>query len=197
MRTYKDYCEELRQSLSKISDQEREEAIDYYVEYAIDAEITTYEEMKDKFGTPKNLAAKIYSETAMKELDVNNKKKSSSTKALWIGLIALFSLPMAFPLVIASGAILFAFVVSFIAILFALIVTIGSLGITAVALFIKSFSFLRPFYLSLWLKSFGGSIALAAIVILSFIAMYFAMKYISKAIVVIISKVVERRTNHD
>lgn len=197
MRTCKEYCEQLRQSLSNISNREKEEAINYYTEYAIDAGFTTYEQMENNFGTPKNLAAKIYSEAAMKELEVDNKNKGSYTKALWIGLIALFSLPMAFPFVIASGAILFGFVVSFIAILFAVIITIGSLGITAVALFIKSFSFLIPFYPLLWLKSFGGSIALAAIVILSLIAIFFAIKFISKTIVVMISKVVEKRTNHD
>ena len=197
MGTYKEYCEKLRQSLSRIPDKDREEAVNYYIEYAIDAGLTTYEQMEHHFGTPKNLAAKIYSEAAIKELEVVNKKKGSSTKALWIGLIALFSLPMAFPMLIASGAILFAFAVSFIAVLFALIVTIGSLGITSIALFIKSFSFLIPFNASLWLKSFGGAISLAAIVIVSLIAMYFAIKFISRAIVVIISKFVKRRTYHD
>ena len=197
MRTYREYCEQLRQYLSKISNSEKEEAVNYYLEYAIDAGFTTYEQMEKNFGSPKNLAAVIYSEAAIKELEVDDKKKGSSIKALWIGLIALFSLPMAFPFVIASGAILFAFGVSFMAIFFALIIAIGSLGITAVALFIKSFSFLVPFYPSLWLKSFGGSIALAAIVILSLIAIFFAIKFISKTIVVIISKVVKRRANHD
>lgn len=197
MRGYKEYCEKLSQCLSRIPNKDKEEAINYYIEYAMDAGFTTYEQMENKFGTPKNLAAKIYSEVAMKELEVDNKKKGSSTKALGIGLMALFSLPMAFPFVIASSAILFAFVISFAAVLFALVVTIGSLGITAVALFIKSFSFLIPFYPSLWLKCLGGSISLAAIVILSLIAMFFAIKFISKAIVVLISKIVKRRTSHD
>ena len=197
METYKEYCEKLRQSLSRMHNADKEEAINYYSEYAIDAGFTTYNEMENNFGTPKNLAAKIYSEAAIKELDVDNKKKGSSTKALWIGLMALFSLPMAFPLVIASSAILFAFLVSFAAILFAIIVTVGSLGITSLALFIKSFSFLMPFKAALWLKSFGGSIAIAAIVIVSLIGMYFAIKYLSRSIVLLISKFVKRRTNHD
>uniref|UniRef100_UPI0034504F0A DUF1700 domain-containing protein n=1 Tax=Carnobacterium sp. TaxID=48221 RepID=UPI0034504F0A len=197
MRSYKDYCEKLNISLSRIPNQEKEEVIDYYLEYAVDAGYTSYEQMESKFGSPKNLAAKIYSEVSMKELEnKNNDRKGNSIKALRIGLIALFSLPMAFPFIIASSAISFAFIISFFAILIALIVTIGSLGLTAVALFIKSFSFLIPFYPFLWLKSLGGSISLAAIVILSLISLFFVIKFSTRAIVVFISKVVERRTNH-
>lgn len=197
MSSYKEYCDQLSQCLSRMNKIDKEEAINYYTEYAIDAGFTTYEQMENHFGIPKDLAAKIYSEAAMKELEVDNKKKGSSTKALWIGLLALFSLPMAFPFAIASVAILFAFAVSFIAILFAMVVTIGSLGITAVALFVKSFNFLIPFDPLLWLKSFGGSIFLGSMVVLSLIAMFFAIRFISRTIVVMISKIVKRRTNHD
>lgn len=197
MRSYKDYCEKLNSYLSKIPDQDKEEAINYYLEYAVDAGFTSYEQMESKFGSPKNLAAKIYSEVSMKELENNNDGRGNSIKALWIGLIALFSLPMAFPFIIASGAISFSFIISFLAVLIALVVTMGSLGLTAIALFIKSFSFLIPFYPFLWLKSLGGSIALAAIVLLSLFLLFFVIKFSTKAIVVFISRIVERRTNHD
>ncbi len=194
--TLDNYFYELSSCLSRLSQADRDEAINYYKDYAFDAQITTYDEMTKTFGTPKNLSATIYTEVAVNAVNSKTAKKGDFANALIISLAALFSLPVTFSLFITGAALLFALGVILLAVLFAIGVTIFAFGFSAVVLFINSFTHLYPFMPSDWLLNLGTSLIMGALSGIMLICIILLSKTIFKFATIIISNIVQRRTKN-
>ena len=121
------FMRELAGRLSRLPEEERLAAMQYYEEYFDEAGPDREEEVIRGLGSPSDIAKQLLAEFVVKEAEVKPMKPKHCFQAVWIVIAALFAGPIALPL---------AFVVAIL--VFAGFVTIGSLVfagvITAVAL---------------------------------------------------------------
>jgi len=120
----KDFLKELRRELEGLPFEERESAITYYEEYLDEAGPENEAEAIQGFGSPASIAAGLRAEEAMNTPPTTPKEGAKKT---WLVLLAIFSAPIAFPLLIAVAALGFSLFIAFASIIFAF-------GITAIAL---------------------------------------------------------------
>ena len=159
----KQFIEELRERLKRLPEEEVENAISYYQEYFNEAGAENDEATIAALGTPANVASKIIGEFALSDVKKEKSSKTKSTSPLWIALIAIFSVPVALPLVIA----VFSLVVALFAVVFALTVSGGAIAITGVGAMvfgIWAFSYGVPtglFYLGSGMVTLAIGITLA------------------------------------
>ena len=189
------YFSELAAQLGRLPVQEREEALRFHREYAQEAGFTTYQELEDCFGSPKALASRLYAESAVKAS--GEKKPGNTGKALVIGLAALFSLPVTFPLAMVILIILFVILVLILAAGFSIGVTVFSLGGAFISLATESWGYLLSFAPGLWLKFLGGAMIILAVIILIISLILFAARHILGWIGKGIAKIAERRTKNE
>ncbi|KPN80771.1 hypothetical protein RZ56_00480 [Apilactobacillus kunkeei] len=99
------YIEELTQHLSKLSEQDATDAIDYYTDYLTDGNLTTYEDCVNELGLPKRLALQIRA-----DISINN-QDSSIPQKLWelpsIVIMALLASPLLIPVVFSLILVIF------------------------------------------------------------------------------------------
>ncbi|WKN29348.1 DUF1700 domain-containing protein [Apilactobacillus kunkeei] len=99
------YIEELTQHLSKLSEQDANDAINYYTDYLTDGNLTTYEDCVNELGLPKRLALQIRA-----DISINN-QDSSTPQKLWelpsIVIMALFASPLLISVVISLILVIF------------------------------------------------------------------------------------------
>ena len=196
--TLNKYFEELYSCLGRLSKEERIEAINFYKEYAEEAAIFDYSDLVARFGTPKILASKIYSETATKIAQSPKNRINDHFNAAALALIAILSLPLSFPLLIALFAIIFSLMIA----LFAIIIAFGftSMALAFAGFYLitfGSFSFINPFSIANILKSLGGGLISIALAIIFAIITVTLVKLILRVITLISSKIIKRRTTNE
>lgn len=189
------YFSELAAQLSRLPAQEREEALRFHREYAQEAGFTTYQELEACFGTPKALASRLYAESAVKASEEKGPGKPG--KALIIGLAALFSLPVTFPLVLVILIVLFVVLVLILAVGFSIGVTVFALGGAFISLAAESWGYLLSFAPGLWLKFLGGAMIVLAVIIIIIFLILFAARHILRWIGAGIARIAERRTKDE
>ncbi|MDR1674221.1 MAG: DUF1700 domain-containing protein [Oscillospiraceae bacterium] len=147
--TKKEYLFQLRQNLKHLPAFEIETAIAYYDEYFSEAE-NEFAAI-NKLGAPQTVAAKIIGEYAVSSAEnaknsekarnaASKPKTDSSLKTLWIALIALFALPVAFPLALALFFVILALLITLFSIVLAFAATSLALGIAGIPMVISSFA---------------------------------------------------------
>lgn len=189
------YFSELAAQLGRLPVQEREEALRFHQEYAQEAGFTTYQELEACFGSPKALASKLYAESAVKAS--GEKKPGNTGKALVIGLAALFSLPVTFPLALVILMALFVILVLILAVVFSIGATVVALGGAFVSLAAESWGYLLSFAPGLWLKFLGGALIILAAIIIIISLILFAARHILGWISRGIARIAERRTKDE
>ncbi|MCX7578592.1 DUF1700 domain-containing protein [Leuconostoc falkenbergense] len=130
------YLTELDQLLNQLYHSDKEEALNFYREYLMDADLITYEACVGELGTPKQLSRKILADYSIKADeksadDTNNKNSRSNIKLIWWITLALLASPLALPvfiILVTLVAVCFALVAALIAIIIAL----GLTGMLAV-----------------------------------------------------------------
>jgi len=120
----KDFLRDLRRELEHLPFEERESAITYYEEYLDEAGPENEEAAIRGFGSPASIAAGIRAEAAMNTPSTSPKEGAKKT---WLVILAIFSAPIAFPLLIAAAAVAFSLFIAFASVIFAF-------GVTAIAL---------------------------------------------------------------
>lgn len=89
------YLAELEQLLHQLHHSDKEEAMNFYREYVMDADLVTYEQCISELGTPKQLSRKILADYSIKADekstdDTTSKNPRSNIKLIWwIGLALL------------------------------------------------------------------------------------------------------------
>lgn len=189
------YFSELAAQLGRLPASEREEALRFHREYAQEAGFSTYQELEDCFGPPRALASRLYAESAVKAS--GEKKPGNTGKALVIGLAALFSLPVTFPLALVILAVLFVILVLILAAGFSIGVTVFALGGAFVSLAAESWGYLLAFAPGLWLKFLGGAMIVLAVIILIISLILFAARRVLGWIGAGIARIAERRTKDE
>lgn len=159
------YLAELEQLLHQLCPSDKDEAMDFYREYLMDADLTTYQQCIDELGTPKQLSRKILADYSIKadETSTNysdNKNSRSNIRLIWWIALALLASPLALPVFIAlvtGAAVAFALVVT-------LFVVIATFGITSLVLVIAGIGILLQ---SIWtgLYYIGGGLLILGIML--------------------------------
>lgn len=145
----------LEKKLRILPKEERVQALEYYREYLEEGSV-------EELGSVDDVAKQIIDQCAIKTLE--NKEKHGSLKAFWIVLLAVFAAPVALPVAIAVGAVIFGVLVAVGAVILALLVSgiavwlCGFLWI-AIGIYIVSKSIVNAVMLiGLGLMSVGGGI---------------------------------------
>ena len=110
---------QLRKSLSKLPQNEVDDALEYYEEYLNEAGTENEEATIASWDSPERIASQITAEYAMKQLAIEpSAKKGLST--VWLVLLAIFASPVAIPLAASLAAVVFALLVVLISLIFSL-----------------------------------------------------------------------------
>ncbi len=130
-----EYLAELRHHLKRLPKSEIESAIKFYEEYFNDAGVQNEQRVVAELGTPSKLAAKIIGEYAVSDTAA---KKTGST--IWLVILSVFAAPIALPIAIAVGAVLFALAITIGALCFSFVAVGFALGVSGLALIYVGFS---------------------------------------------------------
>ena len=142
---------DLNRRLSRLPEQDRAEALNYYNEYFEEAGPEAEAEVAKNFGDPAKVAAQIMADSASMQLyrppvapaagggytpytppyhtPVQPQSTRQGLSLVWWILLGIFAVPVAFPLVIAAAAVIFSLLV-------ALFVVLIAFGAVAVALMV-------------------------------------------------------------
>lgn len=103
----------LARELSRIPQEERENALAYYEEYITEAGPEREREVVAELGAVKEIALQISADFAVREMEektaVSPKK---GFRAMWVVILAVLASPIALPVGIALVAVIFALVIS-------------------------------------------------------------------------------------
>lgn len=122
---------ELRKRLRGVPQEEFEQAIEYYEEYFLDAEVDDEKDVIPMVGTPDEVARRIWDECVDKRVQVQQQEGGvkNTAKTAWMVILAIFAAPIAIPVAIAIAAVVFALIITLLAVIFALIAAAVSIVI--------------------------------------------------------------------
>lgn len=118
-----EYMRELERALGRLPREDRREALSYYREYFDDAGPLGEQDAIREFGSPKEVAAQILKDVAVKRLEAADKLGKRRISTIWIVLLALFAAPVGLPLLGACVVVLLAIFVTVFAVLASLLFT--------------------------------------------------------------------------
>ncbi|AEV95817.1 DUF1700 domain-containing protein [Pediococcus claussenii] len=104
------YLEELKGYLKALPESDRDDAIEYYQEYLMDAGVRNYDDAVQKLGSARRTANKVQADRAVESTGNESRflKKSKNTNpamVVWLVILALLSSPVTIPLAILLGSI--------------------------------------------------------------------------------------------
>lgn len=170
------YLSELKRRLHGLTEDERADVLDFYEEYAADADLTTGEAITKKLGTPKQLARKVLADYSIKQNDTaaqKGERRSPRTNAnmMWVIILAIASTPVTIPVAIAILAVLLSVLIVTLALVGSgIVVAIALIGaavaVTALALYTGAFMIGAHFYVGLAYLGIGLTSLGAALVLI-------------------------------
>lgn len=116
----KEYMECLQKKLKKLPREDYDRAISYFTEYFEEAGPEKESEAIEDLGSPDLAADQIIRDLALENASEPAKNVKRSFSALWIGILAIFTAPVALPLALALGTVLLAMILVVIALIFSL-----------------------------------------------------------------------------
>lgn len=140
------FLSKLKFKLSKLPEEDRENALRYYIEYFEDAGPEQEQEILNELGDPEQVAAQILSEYAIHSMESQPKSMKKGLSAVWLIIASVFAAPVALPLAIAAVAVALVLVVCLFAVLislFAVVVSILATGLACIlaALYVAFYHF--------------------------------------------------------
>ena len=160
------YINDLSIYLRQLTDEERNDALEFYDEYIADAGLETRTAIEERLGTPRQLSRKILADYSIKANNESIKEghpasPHSSWRVFWWVLVAIITSPITFGLgiallavLLAAGGIALSLIVGIVALIFGVaVIAIVSLYIGIGLLATNLFSGL--FYLGLGLTLIG------------------------------------------
>lgn len=131
-----EFLKRLDSRLMGMPKEDREDAINYYKEYFIDAGVEDNQDVIPIVGTPDKAARKIIDECTDKTL--NEQKKyggaKNNAKLLWLVILGIFAAPIAFPIALIICAVVFSVIIVIVAVLAALFGTAVALTVVFIAM---------------------------------------------------------------
>ncbi|MCC4331441.1 DUF1700 domain-containing protein [Limosilactobacillus reuteri] len=160
------YINDLSIYLRQLTDEERNDALEFYDEYIADAGLETRTAIEERLGTPRQLSHKILDDYSIKANNESIKEghpasPHSSWRVFWWVLVAIITSPITFglgiavlALLLAAGGVALSLIVGIVALIFGVaVIAIVSLYIGIGLLATNLFSGL--FYLGLGVTLIG------------------------------------------
>ncbi len=122
--------------LSKLPQDERQAALEYYNEYFDEAGPEREQEAIDDLGSPEKIAAQIKADYGMRQLQGPSMGRSPQKGArafLWV-ILGIFAAPIAFPVALALGICALVLFICLFAVAFSLIAAFGATCVSGIAL---------------------------------------------------------------
>lgn len=94
------YMKELKTRLKRLPQEDFERAIEYYEEYFADAGEENEQQAIADLGTPEEAANALIREFAIENAKQPVKSVKKGANAVWVGILAVFALPVALPITI-------------------------------------------------------------------------------------------------
>ncbi len=147
------FLTELQRRLRGVPQEELDQAMEYYTEYFLDANVDDVTDVIPLVGTPAQVAQRIWDECVDKQVTIQRQEGGvkNTAKTVWMIVLAVFAAPIALPVAIAVAAVVFAVLVVIFAVIFAIIVA-------AVALVVGGFAALPGVF---WVVGIGQAFIVA------------------------------------
>lgn len=147
------FLTELQRRLRGVPQEELDQAMEYYTEYFLDANVDDVTDVIPLVGTPEQVAQRIWDECVDKQVTIQRQEGGvkNTAKTVWLIVLAVFAAPIALPVAIAVAAVVFAVLVVIFAVIFSIIVA-------AVALVIGGFAALPGVF---WVVGIGQAFIVA------------------------------------
>ncbi|MFB9768811.1 DUF1700 domain-containing protein [Lactiplantibacillus modestisalitolerans] len=171
------YLDKFTALLVQLTDDERDEVVEFYREYLLDANIQEYDDCVAELGTPKQLARKVLADYSIRlnenlTAETSKKKRSqTSVRTIWLVVLALLSTPITIPALLVVLFALFSLAIIVVSILLTLGALVIGLTLLALALITASIGvfsqsiWVACFYLGVGLAIIGGELLIAPLVI--------------------------------
>lgn len=133
-----EYIKVLNNQLRHLPKEDRDKALEYFIEYFEDAGVENEQQAIENLGDPKSAADQIICELAVKNSKESIKEKSvkKGMKGIWIGILAAFATPFAIPMILALVLLILALILTVFCFLLAFFFVGGSLVLTCPAVFV-------------------------------------------------------------
>ncbi len=168
------YLMDLAANLAKLSETDRQDALEFYQEYLADAGLETRSDIEAALGTPRALSRKIMADQFVKDNEQTAKRSTprSSWRTVWMVILAIVAItsPLTFGIALAAIATLIAAAIVAFTFSVTIIALVMSLAVAAVALIITGFASLSSsifsglFYLGIGLTLLGLFIIAAPLI---------------------------------
>lgn len=185
-----EFISQLKENLSNLPAEERENAISYYTEYLDDAVVGNLNENSNtnieeriirELGSPSKIASQIIGNYAVSDIATSPKSAQKGLSTLWIVILAIFASPIALPIAFGAVALAFALIVTIFSFVFAFalaaaacIVSGGFIIIVGFRILLTSFDF-ATFFLFVG----GGLITIAIGIIFGWLTIFLTKKSLS------------------
>jgi len=177
-----DYLDKFAALLVQLQPSERDEVLEFYREYLLDADIQTYDDCVAELGSPKQLARKILADYSIRlneqlNSDSTHRQKSrANVRTIWLVGLALLSTPITIPVLIALLAITFAMIVATIAIGISLLAIFASVALLALGAITAGIGvFTQSLWISLFYIGAGLSILGAELLVLPLVVWFIGL----------------------
>ncbi|BDZ32064.1 DUF1700 domain-containing protein [Lactiplantibacillus sp. WILCCON 0030] len=191
------YLDKFEALLVQLNDDERDEVLEFYREYLLDANIQDYDDCVAELGTPKQLARKILADYSIRFNEnltaesTKRQKGQAGVRAIWWVVLALLSTPITIPALIVILAVLFALA----AVVFAIAVAVFAIILAATLLALSAITAgVGVFTQSLWTAIFyiGGGLTIIGIELLIFPLVMWFINLIIQGVSTIVQRLYHR-----
>lgn len=107
-----DYIKELESKLSKLSPEEKFEAVSYYEEIFDDREIGDFDEVPDDMPNPRKASYEILRNINIDKLEMEEKHEKSKASLFGTIVLWIMAMPIALPLAIVLLAVIFGLIIT-------------------------------------------------------------------------------------
>ncbi len=109
--TRREFMQELRERLARLSDADREAALAFYEEYFDEAGPDREQDVIRELGSPQAIASRILADHAVKEAREAPYSPRKGLSALWFVILAIVAAPLALPAIFSIVGVIVAVVV--------------------------------------------------------------------------------------
>ena len=135
-----EFMDKLEHYLRHLTDDDAQDALEYYSEYIDDLGLAPDEDVCARIGTPREVSREIIAQTTERKITEQNEKNTvrGSGSILWLIILGICASPIALPISIALIVIVIAFVITIGSVLFSFFVAGAALVLSGIALALLS-----------------------------------------------------------
>lgn len=190
--TRDEFIQELDQRLKRLSADEKQDAIEYYHEYFEEAGPEKEQQVIAELGTPKQLAAQILAQVAVRRSTEDPQNGKKSFHAVWMSIGAIFAAPIAVPVALALAIVAIAVVISLIALFISFFAVSLALAVTGLFVLVGGISLLSS-ALPTGLLALGMALASSGLSMLIFVPTLLLSRACFRGIAGLVNKWILRR----